>query len=237
LDYWLFEHWLLDFLNHCVASSNFISKQAVLFTSSLPDLIIACSIVALWFSNSFIPARSFKVRCKVLLMFFAFVPTYILARLNQSIFHRPRPLISVPLELTPDLGLWNAQAHSSPWGSFPSDHAALFFIFNTIVFTINRKLGFFSLLFTVYCSLFRIGTGYQWPSDIIGGALLGSLVALLFLSMESLLKNVLKELILQFKRHPAIAYTISFLFLSDFAQDFQQLKMIASQLFNIRLFH
>jgi undecaprenyl-diphosphatase len=234
----LLERWLLERFNHWVAGSVFVSKQAILFTSSFPDLIIACGIVALWFSNGFETAFSFKIRCKILLMFFSFVPTYILARLSQSIFPRPRPMISIPLEMTTDLKSWNsAETHFSHWDSFPSDHAALFFIFNIFVFNINSKLGYLSLIFTTYCSFFRIGTGYQWPSDIIGGALLGSSVSLLILSMEYFLKNVLISLVLQFKRYSMAAYTISFLFLSDFAQDFHHLRLIASLLFNIGLFH
>lgn len=235
MDYWLLERWLLERFNHWVASYDFVSKQAILFTSSLPDLILACTLVGLWFSNSFKVA---KIRCKILLIFFSFVPTYILARLSQNIFPRPRPIISVPLEMTTDLKLWNStETHFSAWGSFPSDHVALFFIFNTFIFNINKKLGIASFIFTTYCSLFRIGTGYQWPSDVIGGALLGSSVSLLILSMEYSLKNVLVNLVLQFKHYPKAAYTISFLFLSDFAQDFHHLRLIASLLFKIKLFH
>ena len=149
MDYWLLERWLLERFNHWVASSDFVSKQAILFTSSLPNLVIACILVGLWFSNSF---KTAKIRCKILLMFFSFVPTYILARLSQSIFPRQRPIISVPLEMTTDLKSWNSTDHFSAWGSFPSDHVALFFIFNVFIFNINRKLGIFSFIFTTYCT-------------------------------------------------------------------------------------
>ena len=238
MDYWFLDRWLLERFNHLVAVSVFVSKLAIIFTSSFPNLIIACGVVALWFSKGFKTPFSFNIRCKILLMFFSFVPTYILARLSQNIFPRPRPMISVPLEMTTDLKSWNsAETHFSHWGSFPSDHAALFFIVNVFVFNINNKLGYLSLIFTTYCSFFRIGTGYQWPSDIVGGAFLGFSVSLLMLSIEHPLKNILSRLILQFKRYPTPAYTISFLFLSDLAQDFHHLRLIASLLFNIGIFH
>jgi len=233
------DYWILERLNHWVAESTFLSGQAVFFNDSgFSELIIASSLVALWFFDAKV-VRTLKIRQRVLLMVFALVPTYIFARLSQSIFHRARPIISVPLKLPKNLELWhsNRTSFSHYWGSFPSDHEALLFIFSIVVFTINKRWGILSLLFSVYYGVMRISVGYLWPSDVIGGALLGSLVIILLLSIKSLLANVLEHLLIQFKRYPAQLYTVSFLFLSDFQQNFLYLKKIFAVVFHQRLFH
>jgi undecaprenyl-diphosphatase len=235
-----FDYWVLQQLNHWVASSTFLSSQAIFLNDSgFSELLIASSIVALWFSENSKTARPIKKnRHRVLLMVFALVPTYILARLIQSIFHRPRPMITVPLEIPKNLESWNSVRNVfSHWGSFPSDHEALLFIFITVAFTIDKRLGIISFFFSIYYGLLRISFGYLWPSDVIGGALLGFFVTLSILSIKALLKNVLEYLLLQFKRYPAKLYTISFLLLSDFSQSFSYLKKIFSLVFHYRLFH
>lgn len=236
------DYWLLERLNYWLASSDFIFRQAFLLNNSgLPELILACSIVYLWFSKGSKTARFFATRCRIILIFFAFVPTYLIARLFQNIFHRSRPLINFPLKVPVDVDLestWNLQkiifSHN---GSFPSDHEALFLIFTTVAFTINRRLGFFSLIFSIYYGLLQIAIGYHWPSDVIGGAALGFLVALSMILLEPLLKKVLTPLVLQFEIHPAQVYLISFLLLSDFVQNFRYLKNISFLLFHYKLFH
>jgi len=67
--------------------------------------------------------------------------------------------------------------------------------------------------------------------------MLGSFIILLILSIKPLLTNVLERLLLQFKRYPVQLYTVSFLFLSDFEQNFVYLKKIFSLVFHQKLFH
>jgi len=232
------DYWILERLNHWIASSTFLAGQAVFLNDSgVSELMLASILVALWFLDSNTPP--FKIRQRVLLMVFALVPTYILARLIQSISHRSRPIIYVPLEIPKGLELWHSGKanFSRHGGSFPSDHEALLFIFAIVVFSINKRLGILVFLFSVYYGIMRISVGYLWPSDVIGGAILGSFVILLILSIKPLLINVLERLLLQFKRYPVQLYTVSFLFLSDFEQNFVYLKKIFSLVFHQKLFH
>ena len=60
------------------------------------------------------------------------------------------------------------------WGSFPSDHAALFFALALGVFLVYRKAGVFALAYAALgISLPRIYIGLHYPTDILAGALLG----------------------------------------------------------------
>ncbi|MBV9387015.1 MAG: phosphatase PAP2 family protein [Chroococcidiopsidaceae cyanobacterium CP_BM_ER_R8_30] len=236
------DYLILHQLNHWVTSSKFLTGQAIFLNDSgFSELLIALTVVALWFLKGAEADQNAKICQRILLMFFALVPTYILARLLQSVVHRSRPIIDVALVIPKDLELWHSGqvSFSHFWGSFPSDHEALFFIFAIGFFTINKPLGILTFLFSLYYGVMRVSVGYLWPSDILGGAILGSLVMLLMLSLKSrsLISNALEYLLLQFKHYPAWLYTASFLFLSDFQQDFLFLKKISSLVFHQRLFH
>lgn len=234
------DYWILHQLNHWVTSSNFLTGQAVFLNDSgFAELLVASVLVALWFLKGAEADRNAKIRQRILLMFFALVPTYILARLMQGLVHRSRPIIDVSLVIPKNLELWHSgqMGFSHYWGSFPSDHEALFFIFTIGFFTINKQLGIWSFLFSLYYGIMRISVGYLWPSDILGGAILGSFVILLMLWFKSVLSNALEYILLQFKDYPAWLYTASFLFLSDFQQNFLFLKKFFSLVFHQRLFH
>ncbi|MBI5220286.1 MAG: phosphatase PAP2 family protein [Candidatus Liptonbacteria bacterium] len=63
--------------------------------------------------------------------------------------------------------------------SFPSGHAAFFFALGTVMFLVDRFWGYWFLGFAVTNGLARVFVGVHWPMDIVGGAALGILSALL----------------------------------------------------------
>jgi membrane-associated phospholipid phosphatase len=77
---------------------------------------------------------------------------------------------------TPGLGLASAFPQSSveSHGSFPSDHAALAFGLTTGFFFLSLRVG---LMLAVYVTAFicfpRLYLGLHWPSDLLGGAIIG----------------------------------------------------------------
>jgi undecaprenyl-diphosphatase len=80
--------------------------------------------------------------------------------------------------------------------SFPSGHAILFFTLAAIIFLHNKKAGTLYFLFAFLISLARVFCGIHWPSDILGGAILGILLAL---AINYIFKNWFKNLC-----HPAL---------------------------------
>jgi len=67
--------------------------------------------------------------------------------------------------------------------SFPSGHAAFYFGLSTVVYFYNKKAGiaFFAASFLV--SIARIFVGVHWPTDVLGGAIVGILSGWLVLKV------------------------------------------------------
>ena len=63
--------------------------------------------------------------------------------------------------------------------SFPSGHAAFFFALALAVFFLNKKLGWRFIIAALFISLARIFAGVHWPSDVLAGALIGIISALI----------------------------------------------------------
>ena len=78
-------------------------------------------------------------------------------------FHRVRPYLDLGL---PTLGLTT--------GSFPSGHMAFLVPIALIVWSENRKLGNWFLVGTIFVGISRVAYGYHWPSDILGGIIVGA---------------------------------------------------------------
>lgn len=89
-------------------------------------------------------------------------------------FPRARPYDVVPATLLIVHG---------PDTSFPSDHATLAFAVTIALASASRRLGSWLALFSVIVLFSRIYVGVHYPSDVIGGAALGALVAMLILRL------------------------------------------------------
>lgn len=80
-------------------------------------------------------------------------------------FPRPRPFVTLPVH--------QLIAESSP--GFPSAHALFFFAFSTVVYMHNKKLGLLFFFLSVVICLARVAAGVHYPSDVLVGAILGTL--------------------------------------------------------------
>jgi undecaprenyl-diphosphatase len=88
-------------------------------------------------------------------------------------YHRPRPYVHLPL-----VHKLISMPMSENFQSFPSGHAIFFFALSTVVYYFNKKLGVIFFIFAVLMGIARVFVGVHWPSDILGGAILGILVGL-----------------------------------------------------------
>lgn len=93
----------------------------------------------------------------------------IVTELIRFLYHRPRPFSVMNV---------NQLIYEKNW-SFPSGHAAFFFALATAVYFYNKKWGVFFFIATFFLSIGRVIGGVHYPSDILGGAIIGIATAYL----------------------------------------------------------
>ena len=93
-----------------------------------------------------------------------------IAHVISTLWDRPRPY-----EAHPDVNLWIAP---SPDPSFPSDHATAAFALAVAVFCYHRRAGWLMLAMAAAVSFARVAAGTHYPTDVLGGALNGTVAAL-----------------------------------------------------------
>jgi len=115
-------------------------------------------------------------------LFSAILAWPIIALILGKIVNRPRPFTTG--------GVQELIFHR-PTYSFPSDHAAaLFAVAFSIWFCGYKKLATLVFVIAGVISLYRIGAGIHFPSDIIAGIIIGLGAALIIKLLDALLEPV-----------------------------------------------
>lgn len=115
----------------------------------------------------------------------AILPTAIVAiavgrLLALQLPFRLRPAHDPDVPFTTPAG--NFQPTLSDWSSFPSDHAVMFFSIAVAFFWVSRPAAWLLLVHAIFViSLPRVYLGLHWPLDILAGAAVGILLAVLLM--------------------------------------------------------
>lgn len=78
-------------------------------------------------------------------------------------YHRPRPFLAHQVQKLITESSW----------SFPSGHALFFFALAIVVYLNNRKWGWVFFITSLIMGLARVAAGVHYPTDILGGIILG----------------------------------------------------------------
>lgn len=123
-----------------------------------------------------------KVRFMVLTALFAGIfSRFVVTEVIRLFYDRPRPFEVVN-------GIYQLVTHPSG-GSFPSGHAAFFFALAAGVFIFYRGLGALFFAFALAIGTTRVIAGVHWPSDILGGAIVGIISAYFVYYLLSIYTN------------------------------------------------
>jgi undecaprenyl-diphosphatase len=95
-----------------------------------------------------------------------------IAQVLSHVVDRPRPFVADPSSVH------LFAAHAADAG-FPSDHATASFAIAVAILLRSRRWGVLTLAMAVVLSIGRVAMGLHYPTDVIGGAALGSAVAYL----------------------------------------------------------
>lgn len=108
---------------------------------------------------------------EIVLVFFSGGCAWLVAKMLKLLIHSPRPFASIP----------NVVSLFSETGyAFPSNHAAFFAAIAVSIFLSHKKAGYWFMSFALLIGLARILAGVHFPIDILGGFILGSVIAYFF---------------------------------------------------------
>jgi membrane-associated phospholipid phosphatase len=94
------------------------------------------------------------------------------ARVLRPLFGRMRPCFALPP------GTFRGLLPASDVGSLPSLHASNYFAMATAAWAASRRLGIAAALVAAAVSWSRVYGGVHWPTDVLAGALWGTLCGL-----------------------------------------------------------
>lgn len=136
-----------------------------------------------------------------------------------------RPVFDESLPLENILG-WSRAHWANRIYSMPSDTATAFFAISTIVFVENKRLGLLCLLWTsIVAGMSRVALGLHYPSDILGGFVLGG--GLIYCcSRMTAAHDFIEKMFIRFDPRSIAMNIIAFLFLEEAYHLFEGLQRL-----------
>ena len=142
----------------------------IIFLGEYLSHILIAGILVFWWENK---KRYPKFLWESFLA--ALLSRGIITELIRFFWERPRPFVEQ--NITPLI------EHAAS-ASFPSGHATFFFALGTILFFYNKTAGALFLLGAAVLTSARVFAFLHWPSDIIGGAVIGIASAFLVVQLS-----------------------------------------------------
>lgn len=171
---------ILKWVNGFVGQSQTLDRFEVLV--SYNEILKGMPIVLLFLFLWYLPrADQIETRLRLIALLLVAIVAIVVGRGAAMLLpHRDRPILNEALELhlvpgfSPD-GL-------NDWSSFPSDHAVLFMALATCFWMVNCWAGMLAVFHAIFFVCFtRVFLAYHYPSDILGGIIIGVAVALLLM--------------------------------------------------------
>src|SRR3989344_4229250 len=137
-----------------------VDQAAVFAALYLPFIVVFLAFAYLIFFR-----RSLR---EFIFVFFTAGVAVVISKILKILIHAPRP----PFALERVQSLFEKTSYA-----FPSDHATFFMALAVAIFFINKKAGLVFLALALLIGIARIVVGVHFPIDILGGFILGAVVA------------------------------------------------------------
>ncbi len=155
---------LFYFFNNLAEQSRIFDAIVIFLAGYFQYLLVAIFLMFLFFSGY---AKPEKLRIFWVTVISVIVARFGVTELIRFFYHRSRPFVTYQVhQLLPENG----------W-SFPSGHSAFFFAMATAIYLYNKKWGVGFFLAAILMNISRIIAGVHYPTDIVGGAIVGMAVA------------------------------------------------------------
>ena len=219
---------IAEFINQFATASTVVDRLIAYLARN--QLLKGGVLVGLFYWSWFSYAAYSRER-NVLLITLVSTPVILLmARLlARNLPFRTRPLHDEDLNFTLPTGL--SEKTLVDWSSFPSDHAVLYFGLAVGIFAVSKRLGLVAILYTlIFIGLPRIFLGYHFPTDILGGFVIGGsliLTSIYFFANSSITTRINAWI----EKQPGAFYALFFLITFEIASLFTQSRQIAWILF------
>jgi len=226
-----FDFPIVHFLNSFVHRS--WAADALFVEMSGNTLLRAGALMAVYWWAWFNPGKETGEKREILtLTLFNSVLAVLVARaLAAGLPFRERPLrnpllhLQLAYTLKPDTLLH--------WSSFPSDNAVLCFCVAAGLWMVSRRLGALAIGYAALISFDRVFLGIHYPTDVLGGALLGLGIA--YLCKVARLRSAARALLEYVDRAPGYFYGFLFVWTCELAEMFGSLLKTAKLLLQIAL--
>jgi undecaprenyl-diphosphatase len=222
---------ILDFLNQ-FSRMSWTVDTTVRFISESNLLKGGVLLTILWWAWFRADERQGSTRVHMISTLIACLIAAPLARgLALSLPFRSRPLNQPALDFVLPYSMTSGVLKD--WSTFPSDHAMLFYALSAGMLYISRKLGIFALVYTtLFTALPRVYLGLHYPTDILGGAVMGIAIVVLC-NTAPFIKRVSKPIQDWSTSRPALFYPLFFIVTCQIADMFNGIRALARFLFTM----
>ncbi len=166
-----FDITVFNFLNNFANHSAILDYGGIFFATYLQYMLGAILLHLMFYPRE---KRNINRPMVTVSLIAAILARLVVKTAILLIHGRPRPYVVIETahKLIPTSIAENFQ-------SFPSGHTIFFFSLATVLYMFNKKLGVWFYVAALTMGIARIFVGVHWPTDIIGGIILGILVGLI----------------------------------------------------------